>query len=328
MNFSLQSLWSRHPGGWSAIDMHGGVFGVSVQLPGQAGEKPKVLQHVAYPQQAADAAVLAQMGRVLSAHSFDVVTLLGRRDYQIFMVDKPAVRPDEVEGSLRLAVSTMLDYPSTEANLAWLDIPIRQTMGSRAPQLYAVVAKTELVNARAALFDEAKMRLNAVDIREAAQRNISLLLETDKAATCLIFADAEGVQLTITHQGELYLVRFISEALLGAADAQGQSTEPGVGQGSAPLTEAIDRLALEIQRSFDFIRRNYPAITIDTLHVAPTPTGLGLAELLQKHLIEQVKPLDLASIFELPAASDLSRPEVQAQYFHALGSALRIQTKE
>ena len=131
MNFSLQSLWSRHPGGWSAIDLHGGVFGVSVQLPGQAGEKPKVLQHVAYPQQTADAAVLAQMGRALSAHSFDVVTLLGRRDYQIFMVDKPAVRPDEVEGSLRLAVSTMLDYPSTEANLAWLDIPIRQTMGSR-----------------------------------------------------------------------------------------------------------------------------------------------------------------------------------------------------
>ena len=320
MNFSLQSLWSRQPAGWSAIDLHGGVFGVSVQLPRQAGDKPKVLQHLAYPQQAAAAAVLAQMGRALSGHAFDVVTLLSRRDYQIFMVDKPAVRPDEVEGSLRLAVSPMLDYPSTEANLAWLDIPIRQTMGSRAPQLYAVIAKTRLIDARAVLFDEAKLRLSAVDIREAAQRNISLLLETDNAATCLIYADAEGVQLTITHRGDLYLVRFISEALLGAADADA----PGQG----PLSEAIDRLALEIQRSFDFIRRNYPAITIDTLHVAPTSTDLGLASLLQKHLIEQVKPLDLSSVFELPAGSDLSRPEVQAQYFHALGSALRIQTKE
>jgi MSHA biogenesis protein MshI len=318
MTLSIQSLWSRNPGGWSAIDMHGGVFGVSVQLPRQAGQKPKVLQHVAYPAQSADAAVLAQMGRVLLTAQFDVVTLLDRHDYQIFMVDKPVVRPDEVEGSLRLAISPMLDYPSTEANLAWLDIPIRQTMGNRVAQLYAVIAKTEHVNARASLFEEAKMRLNAVDIREVAQRNISLLLETENAATCLIYAEPEGVQLTITYRGELYLVRFISEALFGDTDAQGRDK----------LAEAIDRLALEIQRSFDFIRRNYPALTIDTLFVAPTLTEIGLAEALKQHLIEQVMPLNLSRIFDLPPGSDLNQPEVQAQYFHVLGSALRIQTKE
>lgn len=318
MNLSLQSLWSRNPGGWSAIDMHGGMFGVHVQLPRQAGQKPRVLQHLAYPEQVAESAVLAQMGRNLAMAKSSVVTLLGRRDYQIFMVDKPAVRPEEVESSLRLALSPMVDYPTSEANLAWLDIPIRQTMGSRAPQLYAVLARTGLVNARAALFEEAKIHLSAVDIREAAQRNIALLLETEKAATCLIFADAEGVQLTISYRGELYLVRFISEALFGAAEVQSREQ----------LGDAIDRLALEIQRSFDFIRRNYPSLTIDALHVAPTQLDIGLPALLQKHLIEQVRSLDLASVFDLPPGSDLKTPEVQAQYFHALGSALRIQTKE
>ena len=318
MNLSLQSLWSRHPGGWSAIDLQGGVFGVHVQLPRQSGQKPVVLHHAAYPEQAAEGAVLAQMARTLAASQSHVVTLLDRHDYQIFMVDKPAVRPDEVESSLRLAVSPMVDYPASQANLAWLDIPIRQTMGSRAPQLYAVVAKTELVNTQAALFDEAKIPLQAVDIRESAQRNISLFLETDKAATCLIYADAEGVQLTITYKGELYLVRFISESLFGATDVQ----TPG------QLAEAIDRLALEIQRSFDFIRRNYPAINIDALYVAPTLVDIGLAEALKVHLIEQVRQLDLSRIFDLPAGSDLSQPPVQAQYFHALGSALRIPTKE
>jgi len=77
-----------------------------------------------------------------------LVTLLGRHDYQLFMLDKPAVRPDEMESSLRLAVSPLIDYPVAEANLAWLDIPLRQTMGNRVPQLYVVVSRTELVDAR------------------------------------------------------------------------------------------------------------------------------------------------------------------------------------
>lgn len=318
MNLSLLSPWSRNTGAWSAIDLQGGVFGVHVQLPRQSGQKPVVLRYASYAGQAVDAAVLAQMARTLSVAKSDVVSLLGSRGYQVFMVDKPVVRPDEVESSLRLLLSPMLDYPATEANLDWLDIPIRQTMGSRAAQVYAVVAKTELVNAQAALFGEAKINLKALDTRESAQRNISFLLETDQAATCLIFADADGVRLTITYKGELYLVRFISEMLLDVNDAQE----------SVHLADAIDRLALEIQRSFEFIRRNYPAINIDALHVAPMSVDIGLAEALQTRLIERIRPLDLSSIFEVPSGSDLRKPQVQARYFHALGSALRIQTNE
>lgn len=317
MNFSLPSRWSRNPGAWSAIDLQGGVFGVNVQLPRQPGQKPVVLRHVSYAGQSADAPVLSQIARTLSSAKSNVVSLMGNRNYQVFMVDKPVVRPDEVESSLRLVLSPMLDYPTAEANLDWFDIPIRQTMGSRAPQVYAVVTKTELVNAQVALFAEAKINLKALDIRESAQRNISFLLETDQAATCLVFADTEGVRLTITFKGELYLVRFISETLLDVDEHE-----------AAHLADAVDRLALEIQRSFEFIRRNYPAINIDALHVAPMSADIGLAEALQNRLLEQIRPLDLASIFELPSGSDLRKPQVQARYFHALGSALRIQTKE
>lgn len=317
MNLSVPSLRSRHSAIWSAIDLQGGVLGVQVQLPRQAGHKPLVLRHASYAGQTPDAPVLAQMARTLSVAKTEVVTLLGSHNYQVFMVDKPEVRPEEVESSLRLVLSPMVDYPITEANLDWLDIPVRQTMGSRTPQVYAVVAKTELVNAQAALFRAAKIKLTAMDIRESAQRNISFLLETDKAATCLVHADAEGVRLTITYKGELYLVRFISETLLDVEDPPD----------SANLSGAIDRLALEIQRSFEFIRRNYPALNIDGLYVAPMSVDIGLAEALQSQLLEQVRPLDLASIFDLPAGSDLTKPQVQARYFHALGSALRIPNK-
>lgn len=315
MKLSLESLWARRSSGWSAVDLQGGVFGVNVRLPRQAGQKPLVMEHAAFPRQTLEPAVLSQMSRTLTPAKFDVVTVLDRHDYQMFMVDKPVVRDDEMEGSLRLAVSPLIDYPIDEANLAWLDIPVRQTMGNRVSQLYAVVVKESLVNQRRQLFEQARVRLNVVDVRESAQRNISFLLDNDKQATCLIFADQEGVQLTITFKGELYLIRFIGESLFNKS-------------GNGELAQAIDRLALEIQRSFDFVRRNYPALNIAVLYVAPTEADIGLTDLLKVHLIEEVKLLDLSSIFDIPQSSDLTKPEVQAQYFHALGSALRTQAKE
>jgi MSHA biogenesis protein MshI len=317
MNLSFKSLLSFQPGGWSAVDMQGGMFGVNVRMPGASGQHPAVLQRAAFPAQAVDVAVLAQMGRTLAPDKFSLVTLLGRRDYQLFMVDKPAVREDEMEGSLRLAISPLIDYPVAEANLAWLDIPVRQTMGSRVQQLYVVVAKTDTVQARKALFDQARMGLQVVDIRETAQRNISSLLETDQEATCLICVEQEGVQLTITFKGELYLVRFISEVLLGKGGSQDREA----------LVQAVERLALEIQRSFDFVRRNYPALNIKTLHVAPIGEDLGLVDMLKAELIEEVKPLDLADVFDFSVDADLKKPQVQAQFFHALGSALRLPIK-
>ena len=141
MNTSFQSLWTRRPVGWSAVDLQGGVFGVSVQMPGHKGEKPLVLAHDAFEgQTVVDGAVLAQLGRTVMLNKFATVALLGRQQYQIFMVDKPAVRSDEMQGSLRLVVSSLIDYPIADASLGWLEIPVQQSMGGRVPQLYTAVA--------------------------------------------------------------------------------------------------------------------------------------------------------------------------------------------
>lgn len=319
MNFSLKSLWPRNPGGWSAVDMQGGIFGVSVKLPQQKGGKPTVLQHMAFlGQTEVNASVLAQLGRSLTGSKFEMVAMLGRHQYQIFMVDKPAVRSDEMESSLRLVVSSLIDYPISEATLGWLEIPVQQSMGGRVPQLYTAVAKMESVSVCSSTFEEAHLRLDAIDIRESAQRNISFLLENEQGATCLLYAGVDGVQLTITYRRELYLVRFIAETLLDKAALQTPEQQSAI----------TGRLALEIHRSFDFVRRNYPSLNLEVLHVAPTAQGLDLAGMLRPHLGGDVRALDLAEVFDFPAGSDLKKPEMQAQFFGALGAALRMDQGE
>jgi MSHA biogenesis protein MshI len=301
------------------VDLQGGVFGVSVQMPGRKGEKPLVLAYDAFEgQTVVDGSVLAQLGRAVMLNKFATVALLGRQQYQIFMVDKPAVRSDEMQSSLRLVVSSLIDYPIADASLGWLEIPVQQSMGGRVPQLYTAVAKTEHVQACAALFEQARIRLDAVDIRESAQRNISFLLESDGAATCLIHANSDGVQLTVTFKREVYLVRFIGETFADKTGPQSQDQ----------LQAAVARLALEIHRSLDFVRRNYPSLNLEALHVAPTTFGLDLAALLQPQLGMEVKSLDLGSVFDFPADSGLVQAQVQAKFFNALGAALRIDAQE
>mgnify|MGYP000237460447 CR=1 FL=1 len=312
---SFKRLWSRGPDGWTAIDCQGGMFGVSVKSPRTFDERAVVEKHASMPGVNLDQANLVQMGKLMHGHGFPLVHLLGRKEYQMFLVDKAAVKAEEMESSLRWSLTPLLDYPSSEANLAWMEIPQTPTANSlRTPQLYVVAARRELVNQRTDLFESAHLTLRAMEIRETGQRNISAAIKAQDAAVCLIYAEPNGVQLTVTYKGELYLERYIRESLFVADE---DMTE-------AVMSQKFDRVALEVQRSIDFVQRNASSIPFDGIFVAPTQSDIGLLAKLKTRLLADVRALDLNSIFEWPNGSDLVRPEVQALYFNALGAALRL----
>lgn len=232
----------------------------------------------------------------------------------MFLVDKAAVQPEEMEGSLRWSLTPLLDYPASEANLSWMDIPQALAVSNRTPQLYVVAARREMVNQRMDFFDRARIALKVLDIRETGQRNISAAIQDYEAAVCLIYAEPNGVQLTVTYQGDLYLERYIREALF-------KTDEQGV---LANDEAKFDRVALEVQRSIDFVRRNASAMPFDGIFVAPTQSEIGLVEKLQSRVTTDVMALDMGRLFEWPKGSDLQQPQVQAMYFNALGAALRM----
>jgi MSHA biogenesis protein MshI len=179
--------------------------------------------------------------------------------------------------------------------------------------LYVVAARREVVNQRMDFFDHARLPLESLDIRETGQRNISAAIKDQKAAVCLIYAEPNGVQLTVTYQGELYLERYIRESLFQTNEDEAPAREE----------QKLDRVALEVQRSIDFVHRNAASIPFDGIYVAPTQSDIGLLEKLQTRLLTDVSRLDMDTLFEWPAGSELEKPEVQALYFNALGAALR-----
>ncbi|MDN3921692.1 PilN domain-containing protein [Roseateles violae] len=303
-------------GTWAAIDAGPGAqaLGVCVRRGLRAGSKPQVLSCARLDAlKADDAGALAELAKKIHVLGASLALTLGRSDYRMLVVAEPPVTAEEMAGSMRWAVGPLLDMPLDEVDLAWMSIPTAEHLPSRARQMYVAVAQQVLLNEQAALFQrKAGLTLKAVDVRESAQRNIAALLEREGEGLALLHVGTQGVSISFTFQGELYLDRFIEQPLAEweAADA-------------AARLKIHERIALPLLRSVDFINRNLPFMPVSRVVLAPLPAALELQAYLAEHLPLQVEQLDLGTVFDLSKTPELREPTEQARYFTALGAALR-----
>ena len=241
-------------------------------------------------------------------------TLLRPGEYEMVLVEAPNVPRAEMKSALRWKVKDLVDYPVDEATVDFLDIPREE---GRTPQMYAVLARNEILQGRIDEMERAGVPLQVIEVPETAQRNVAALYDADRAAALVHFSADRGL-LTITHRGELYLSRRLD---VGAdALAEDLDTEDG-----GPL----ERVALEIQRTLDHFERQFRHVAVGKLLVAPlggepgSPAGgtAGLCALLQSRFEMPVQAIDLAEVL----AFDGRAPDATTQWrlFHHFGAALR-----
>lgn len=293
-----------------------GLCGVSVLAPSTPAGRPQVVSSGFVPGGAMDGESLAKLSKEISVPGCPWVVTLNREAYKILVVAEPPVKGDELDQSVRWAISTMIDYPVNDADVAWVRIPTQATQPNRPPHLYVVAARHEQVLDLTGIFKQAKISLQAVDVCETAQRNIASLIERSGEGVALLELGPLGVQLTVTFQGELYLDRYVKEVLFGT------------GIDDVARERASERVVLQVQRSLDFVSRTLPFIDLNRVVLAPMP---GNAALLHKYFEENlpvpVEDLDLSKVFDLSRVPELSRQENQSGYFVALGAALRFMNK-
>lgn len=316
---SLRTLAARWLGGkgssgWTAVDAGvDGLYGVSVLPPLGLGGRPQVIKCGAVPGGQIEANAVVKLSSQISAPGCAWTLSLARKAYTILVVPEPSVEPEEIDQSVRWSIGSMVDYPITEAHVAWMRIPTVKLLPNRPPHLYVVAARNDTISAYEAVFQKAHLPLQAIDVRETAQRNIAALAEKPSEGIGLLLIGQQGVQFTVTFNGELYLDRFVEESLfadaLNDADARGRAWE---------------RVLLQVQRSLDFISRNLPFVDVGRILMAPMPSHLGLMDYIAQHLTVPVEKLDLASLFDFSKTPELAKEENQARYFFALGSALRF----
>lgn len=278
---------------------------------GRSGEKIKVLSFSVNQLSSRTAAELAKCTSNLRLNDFQYSTLLGSAEYQLLSVDAPNVPVEEMKAAVRWRVKDTLGYPVDDAAIDVLQIPNGKQGAERAQSLYVVAATNSLIKKRIALFEDAKLALNIIDIPEMAQRNIASLFEDKGRGLAMLAFDETGGLLTFTGDGELYLARRIEISM-----GQLQDADENLRQ------QSYERLELEMQRSMDSFDRNFNHIAVNRLVVAAS-SSTGLHEKLRENMYVPVERLDLSLVLDLTEVPELAGEDAQLDAFYALGAALR-----
>lgn len=301
---------ARKKDGWLAMVPAGeGVHAAVVRRQG-AG-KPAVLACAFHPGAIAElAALLTRVGRELHAGQHRCASVLPFGAYQLLSLDAPNVPAAEMKTAVGWRLKDMIDFPVADATLDVIDIPVASNGPTHNHHVFAAVARNPVIESHQNLYAEAKLPLEAIDIAEMAQRNISALLEPEGRGLAMLSFDAGGGLLTVTFKGELYLARRMDVTL---AHVEGSPEQ---------RQQHFDRIALELQRSLDNFERQFQYVAVSKLVLAPTGSS-GLHDYLSSNLYLPVDMLDLDTVLDLDKVPELRDPVQQNGFFLALGAALR-----
>ncbi len=294
--------------GWLAIAMREERVDC-VHLRRESGRKPRVLLADSVGKGVDDAATLSALKRSMHLDRYRCTALLGHGKYQLIQTDAVPGAPDEAREVARWKLKDQVEFPVENAAIDLLPIP---SDGRGAAQVFAALAPESVMAPLVQAFQAAKVPLTAVDLPEISQRNLAALFEEDgRGLATLVFDDDEGL-LTFTLNGELLVVRHVEimARQLIAADAERREM-------------LFERITLDVQRSLDNFDRNYSAIPLARLLVAPIPGVDGFLSHLRANLSVAVVPLDLSGVLDLGAVPALLDPLRQFQCLRALGAALR-----
>ncbi|MDO8291701.1 MAG: agglutinin biogenesis protein MshI [Gallionella sp.] len=308
---SISALFKtkNHDPGWFAIGT--GTHGVYLAQVNQAGTMPSVLRCEYHETGEMSAAHLDKVRHSANIGKHNFTTLLSPGEYQMLLVDAPNVPVDELKTAIRWKIKDGLNYHIDDATVDVLQIPASKYGSDRSQSMYAIAAANDTIQKRIALFEQAKIELDVIDIPEMAQRNIAALFEQNDRVLVLLAFDDNGGLTTFTSGGELLLARRIEITAGQLQDANEQLRQ-----------QYRDRVELELQRSLDYFGRQYNHLPVSRVLVC-APDDAGLVSFLASAVDIKVEKLELSQVMDISKVPALADSEFVAHALPALGAALR-----
>jgi len=191
MNISGLFKAKNHDAGWFAVGV--GAQGICLAKVDLTGAMPRVKRCEYHEAGEVSAAALENICRTANVGKHDFTTLLMPGDYQLLLVDAPNVPANELKTAIRWKIKDGLNYHIDDATVDVLQIPASKYGSERAQSMYAIAASNPTIQKRIALFEQAKISLDVIDIPEMAQRNVAALFEqNERALVLLAFDDSAG----------------------------------------------------------------------------------------------------------------------------------------
>jgi MSHA biogenesis protein MshI len=257
--------------------------------------------------------LLAQLVKQHRLDSIPCNLILGADEYQMLQVEAPDVPKQELSAALRWHVKDLIDFHIDDAVIEHFVLQAENASGKQP--IHVIASRKSVIQNHVDLMHEANCNLTTIDIAAMAVRNI--IVNSDYASTHtsigIINIMDDITRIIVLLSKEIYIVRTSNIGLQSLAsmsdDAESQS--------------ALDSLALELQRTFDYYESYSRQTPIERLFILNGQDIDNLGPMIQQRLGIECHPIELQNFltFEEAEFSDT----MTGNCLLAIGGALRIE---
>lgn len=250
---------------------------------------------------------------------YDCHLVLTTDNYRRVNVEAPAVAESEIIDALRWKINELIDFPVDKAVIDYYQTPM--PIRANSSQMLEVIASPfDTINAQAARCTKAGLNLKVIDIQETTLRNLAVQLPENERGIALLYLQEDSGSLLIQKQATIYVSRKfdIGYKKLELNDQFSSDSR---------AANAHNHLALEIQRSLDYVESYYGISPISALAVIPLEENThNLLDSLSSNLGVAAHIIDLSTIIECDILVDartqsLCAPAIGATLRHTIDAA-------
>ena len=255
---------------------------------------------------------LVALARTYKLEQYECHVLLTHEQYRSFSIEAPQVNGDELAQAVRWRIAEMLNYPIEQAIIDHYPLP-KSNRANRAPLLEVISCDDALIKPLMQTCHQAGLSVKVIDIQETALRNLATLLPENQQGVAVLHLQANSGQIIIEKGGAIYLSRKF--------DFDTSLLTSNTFDNDIHVLNERSNLALEIQRSFDYVENYFdiPPITSLAAVLMPTNTENIVNFLMIEHGIT-ARAMDLSAIVEGDIALDDALQNICAP---VIGASLR-----
>jgi MSHA biogenesis protein MshI len=243
----------------------------------------------------------------LKLDTAECIWIMDPSHYQTILLEDLPVEPAEFQEAVRWKIKKLISFPVEDTIIDSFPVPLQKTFRAQK-MIMVVVTRASYLQPIAEQLLQSGVNLQVIDIFELALRNIASMFEDDLMPVALIYMQKKHTTLIITRQKNLYMARRIDLDF----DAVNNTTSE---------SSSLEKLALEIQRSFDYFQSQWRiAAPSGVLFAADRLVVVDIASKLTAYLAISVKPCELSNIVVNTGGLSV---EQQNKYLPLLGGFLR-----
>lgn len=257
--------------------------------------------------------ILSELATRHNLAEYDCHLVLTSDNYRRVNVETPTVAETEIIEALRWKINELIDFPVDKAVIDYYQTPMPVRANS-SKMLEVIASPIDIIREQVEKCTKAGLQLKVIDIQETTLRNLAVQLPENERGIALLYLLEFSGTLLIQKEATIYVSRKF-EIGYKKLDLDDQFSS------DSRAANAHNNLALEIQRSLDYVESYYGIPPISALAVIPLAENThNLIDSLSSNLGIAARMIDLSTVIDCDI---LVNAQTQSLCAPVIGATLR-----